>query len=74
MDSLPMGERLPGLEAYTHSWFELAQRDGSFDAAHARHVDVEERNVGPSLQPELDRLGTVFGFEHHELVDGPAHG
>lgn len=72
--SLPMGERVSGLEAYTHSWFELSQRDRSFDAAQARQVDVEERNSGASLQTELDRLGAVLSFEHDELVNGPAHG
>ncbi|HKU56916.1 MAG TPA: MMPL family transporter [Gaiellaceae bacterium] len=70
--ALAVGVRVSAMEGQVHSRPQLAQRQRSFDAAEARHVDVEEGDLRLLLQAHLNRLGAVCGLEDDDLAESLA--
>ena len=47
---------------------------GGGDAIELRHIQIEQRDIGPQLPRQLDRFATVFGFTGQlQIVFGQEH-
>jgi len=61
--------RIRGLHGEPYPGLEFAQGERSLNAVELRHGDVEERDLRPLLECELNCFGPVLCFENRNPLD-----